>query len=159
MPRSVERHEEIFPLFSMRTVDALKRVVENANLNRHSEIGSDHLLRGLIEDEDVKAVFEKLGADQVRVIGFTESWLRARNKHKGKLRLSEDTIDALRLGVEEFRNDGAIEITPLHFLRGLALLSNGNALEIFGTLGLKPVQIYRVARNFVPGSARQSLSF
>ena len=144
--------------FTQRARRVLSLAHQEAEQSRNNNIGTEHLLLGLMDEEGGVAgrVLRELGitSDRVREVirrvstgsvGFDPS----------RVELAGDTQQVLELAVEEARRLGHHYIGTEHILLGLVRV-DGAALEVLRRLGVTPDQIRRQTRRVLNESASAS---
>jgi ATP-dependent Clp protease ATP-binding subunit ClpC len=112
---------------------------------RHSQIGTEHLLLGLMRDQGGIAgqVLHELGLEIETVLTLTEEITGYGDYQEKTLSLSPGTQRVLELAVEEARKLGHHYIGVEHILLGLVEHDQGVAVEVLGQLGVTAEQIRR----------------
>ncbi len=144
--------------FTQRARRVLSLAHQEAEQSRNNNIGTEHLLLGLMDEEGGVAgrVLRELGmtSDRVREVirrvssgsvGFDPS----------RVELAGDTQQVLELAVDEARRLGHHYIGTEHILLGLVRV-DGAALEVLRRLGVTPDQIRRQTRRVLNESASSS---
>ncbi|MFN8404498.1 MAG: ATP-dependent Clp protease ATP-binding subunit [Anaerolineales bacterium] len=144
--------------FTQRARRVLSLAHQEAEQSRNNNIGTEHLLLGLMDEEGGVAgrVLRELGmtSDRVREVirrvssgsvGFDPS----------RVELAGDTQQVLELAVDEARRLGHHYIGTEHILLGLVRV-DGAALEVLRRLGVTPDQIRRQTRRVLNESASAS---
>ncbi|WKZ47230.1 MAG: ATP-dependent Clp protease ATP-binding subunit [Anaerolineales bacterium] len=144
--------------FTQRARRVLSLAHQEAEQSRNNNIGTEHLLLGLMDEEGGVAgrVLRELGmtSDRVREVirrvstssvGFDPS----------RVELASDTQQVLELAVEEARRLGHHYIGTEHILLGLVRV-DGAALEVLRRLGVTPDQIRRQTRRVLNEAASSS---
>ncbi|SRR5581483_3985515 len=142
MPSQMER-------FTERARRTLSFAQVAATEKEHSYIGPEHLLVGLMrEDDGIGArVLRDLGLDQQRVEELVTKMTRASDRGSdAHLELSSDTKKVLELAVDEARRLGHHYIGTEHLLLGLSRLSEGVAIDVLKRLTVSPEEIRRQTR-------------
>ena len=141
--------------FTQRARRVLSLAHQEAEAMRHSQIGTEHLLIGLVAEEAGLAgrALRALGLDPNRV---REMVLRlippGRGTTGGRLDLSPETKRVLKYAVEEAQRMGHQHIGTEHLLLGLLRDKNAAAMRVLERLGLSPEQIRRQLRRMVQES-------
>jgi ATP-dependent Clp protease ATP-binding subunit ClpC len=129
-----------FDLFTKRTKRVLMRAQEEAQRMRHSYIGTEHLLLGMIREEKSIAskVLRTLGAKPAQVERLVErlTSVRRRSPFSGKPTLTPRTRKVLETAVDEARRLGHHYIDTGHLLLGLIEQGEGLAVEVLRDLGI-----------------------
>jgi ATP-dependent Clp protease ATP-binding subunit ClpC len=144
--------------FTQRARRVLSLAHQEAEQSRNNNIGTEHLLLGLMDEEGGVAgrVLRELGmtSDRVREVirrvsassvGFDPS----------RVELAGDTQQVLELAVDEARRLGHHYIGTEHILLGLVRV-DGTALEVLRRLGVTPDQIRRQTRRVLNEAASSS---
>ncbi len=129
--------------FTQRAQRVLSLAHKEAERFKHAQIGTEHLLLGLLLDQGGIAgrVLRELGLDIESVLTITER-ITGFGEHSGDaLALSQGTQLVLELAVEEARNLGHHYIGVEHILLGLVSHGKGVANDVLMQLGLTPKQI------------------
>jgi ATP-dependent Clp protease ATP-binding subunit ClpC len=147
--------------FTQRARRVLSLAQEEAERLQHGQIGTEHLLLGLMREEGGVAgrVLRDLGLEQRRVEELvnrlTDSGHRAPS---GNLDLSTGTKKVLELAVDEARRMGHHYIGTEHLLLGLVRQQDGIAIEVLRRLGVSPEEVRRQTRRVLQESPLQSQS-
>ncbi len=132
--------EDKFDLFTKRTKKVLMRAQEEAKRMRHSYIGTEHLLLGMMKEEKSIAskVLRKLGAEPAQVQRLIErlTSTRRRSPFSGKPTLTPRTRKVLETAFDEARRLGNHYIDTGHLLLGLIGQGEGIAIEILRDAGI-----------------------
>ena len=157
--------------FTQRARRVLSLAHKEAERMKHAQIGTEHLLLGLLLDQGGIAgqVLRDLGVDIDSVLTITEN-ITGYGEYSGDaLALSRGTQRVLELAVEEARNLSHHYIGVEHILLGLIAYGKGVANDVLSQLGLTGDQIRRhtlrvmeesketsrLQREHRPGSYRQ----
>src|SRR5512144_1787684 len=140
--------------FTQRARRVLSLAHQEAERMRHSYIGTEHLLLGLIREEGGVAgrVLRELGLEADRVQEIVERLTGPGQYRGGKLDLSPGTQQVLEYAVEEARRMGHHYIGTEHLLLGLVRYGEGIALDVLRKLGVTPEQIRRQTRRVLQES-------
>lgn len=125
--------------FTKRARKVLSMAQEEAQRLNHSYIGTEHLLLGLIRDENGVAVrvFRELGLDPRRVREMVERTVgRGTRPNLSKITLTPHTKQVIELAFEEARRLGHHYISTEHLLLGLMRAGDGMAVNILRSLGV-----------------------
>src|ERR687885_1972907 len=142
-----------FDKFTKRARRVLTFAQEEAQRLNHNYIGTEHLLLGLIREEEGLAakVLRDLGLDQTRVRQVIEEIVGRGQAAPGtRLSLTPRTKRVIELAVDEARRMGAHYICPEHLLLGLIRESDGLAVNVLKSLGASPDQVRAQLRRGVP---------
>ncbi len=132
----------------------LKLAQHEAERMRHGQVGTEHLLLGLLREKEGVAsrVLRDLGLQSGDVQHLVErlSTVRPRSPMAGNdLDLTPRTKRVLELAGEEARRRGDAKIDTHHILLGLVRQGDGTALEVLNHLGVTGEQIRRVTERAV----------
>ena len=152
MPNKMER-------FTQRARRVLSLAQDEAERLQHHQIGTEHLLLGLMREEGGVAgrVLRDLGLDLRRVEELVTrlSTSEHRTSHS-QLDLSPGTKKVLELAVDEARRMGHHYIGTEHLLLGLVRQQEGIALDVLRRLGVSPEEVRRQTRKVLQESPVQS---
>ncbi len=151
MPNKMER-------FTQRARRVLSLAQEEAERFRHSTIGTEHLLMGLMREEGGVAgrVLRDLGLEQRRIEELVERLTRASARNGDtQIDLSPGTKRVLELAVDEARRLGHHYIGTEHLLLGLVRQTDGVAIEVLKRLGVSPEEVRRQTRRVLQESPLQ----
>ncbi len=132
--------------FTQRARRVLTLAQEEAERLSHNYIGTEHLLLGLVKEENGVAgrVLRELGAKPDRVAEMVERMTGAgRRAAAGKLDLTPRTKQVIEFAVDEARKLGHSYIGTEHLLLGLIRQGDGVAIDVLRQLGLTPDRIRR----------------
>jgi ATP-dependent Clp protease ATP-binding subunit ClpC len=131
--------------FTQRARRVLSLAHKEAERMKHAQIGTEHLLLGLLLDQGGIAgqVLRDLGLDIDSVLAMTESITGFGEYSGDALALSRGTQRVLELAVEEARNLSHHYIGVEHILLGLVSYGKGVANDVLEQLGLSAEQIRR----------------
>lgn len=152
MPNKMER-------FTQRARRVLSLAQEEAERLQHHQIGTEHLLLGLMREEGGVAgrVLRDLGLDLRRVEELVTRLSTSENKTpSSQLDLSPGTKKVLELAVDEARRMGHHYIGTEHLLLGLVRQQEGIALDVLRRLGVSPEEVRRQTRKVLQESPVQS---
>src|SRR5512144_1412578 len=141
--------------FTQRARRVLSLAHQEAERMRHSYIGTEHLLLGLIREEGGVAgrVLRELGLEADRVQEIIERLTGPGQYRGGKLDLAPGTQQVLEYAVEEARRMGHHYIGTEHLLLGLVRSQDGLAMEVLRKLGVTSEQIRRQTRRILQESS------
>ncbi len=152
MPNKMER-------FTQRARRVLSWAQEEAEKMQHAQIGTAHLLLGLMREEGGVAgrVLTDLGLKAKTV----EQIIQRLTEHQRQpgvksMDLSPETKKVLELAVEEARRMGHHYIGTEHLLLGLVRHPDGVANEVFKELTISPEEIRSQTRRVLQQSPLQS---
>ena len=145
--------------FTQRARRVLSLAQEEAERMKHSYIGTEHLLLGLMKEEGGVAgrVLRELGLEVRRVQEMVER-LTGANKTTGltKIDLSPGTKRVLELAVDEARRMSHHYIGTEHLLLGLVRQNEGVAIDVLKKLGISAEQIRKQTRRVLQENPVQS---
>jgi ATP-dependent Clp protease ATP-binding subunit ClpC len=130
--------------FTKRARRVLSYAQEEATRLNHNYIGTEHLLLGLLREEEGLAakVLRDLGVDQNRVRRMIEDLVgRGQAPANARLTLTPRTRRVIELAVDEARRLGHHYIGTEHLLLGLVREEDGIAISVLRTLNLTPEKI------------------
>lgn len=141
--------------FTQRARRVLSLAHQEAERMRHSYIGTEHLLLGLIREEGGVAgrVLRELGLETNRVQEIVERLTGPGQYRGGKLDLSPGTQQVLGYAVEEAARMGHHYIGTEHLLLGLVRHGEGVAMDVLRKLGVTSEQIRRQTRRVLQESS------
>ena len=152
MPNKMER-------FTQRARRVLSLAQEEAERLQHYQIGTEHLLLGLMREEGGVAgrVLRDLGLDLRRVEELVTRLSTADERRpSSQLDLSPGTKKVLELAVDEARRMGHHYIGTEHLLLGLVRQQEGIALDVLRRLGVSPEEVRRQTSKVLQESPVQS---
>jgi len=152
VPNKMER-------FTQRARRVLSLAQEEAERLQHHQIGTEHLLLGLMREEGGVAgrVLRDLGLDLRRVEELVTRLSASEHKTgHAPLDLSPGTKKVLELAVDEARRMGHHYIGTEHLLLGLVRQQEGIALDVLRRLGVSPEEVRRQTRKVLQESPVQS---
>ncbi|MBL7162083.1 MAG: ATP-dependent Clp protease ATP-binding subunit [Anaerolineales bacterium] len=131
--------------FTQRARRVLSLAHEEAERMRHSHIGTEHLLLGLmLEDGGIAGrVLKELGLEFDRVRNIIERMVGLGEYNTRRPTLSPGTQQVLELAVEQARQLGHHYIGVEHLLLGIIELDEGIGLDALTQLGVTPEQVRR----------------
>lgn len=130
--------------FTKRARRVLSYAQEEATRLNHNYIGTEHLLLGLLREEEGLAakVLRELGVDHNRVRRMIEDIVgRGQAPANARLTLTPRTRRVIELAVDEARRLGHHYIGTEHLLLGLVREDEGVAISVLRTLNLTPEKI------------------
>ncbi len=127
---------------------ALKLAQQEAERMHHAQIGTEHLLLGLLREKEGLAsrVLRELGLQSGDVQHWVERLSTQRRRSPlfdADLNLTPRTKRVLELAGFEARDRGDSRIDTEHILLGLVRQGDGTALEVLGRLGVTGDQVVR----------------
>ena len=144
--------------FTQRARRVLSLAHQEAERSRNNNIGTEHLLLGLMDEEGGVAgrVLRELGmtSDRVREV-IRRVTTSSSSFDPNRVELAADTQQVLEHAVEEARRLGHHYIGTEHILLGLIRVDS-TAMEVLRRLGVTPEQIRRQTRRVLNESASSS---
>jgi len=143
--------DKIMRSFTKAARRALGLAQQEAERMRHARIGTEHLLLGLLREEQGVAsrVLRELGLQS----GDVQHWVRRLSTVESatpltnpELELTPRTKRVLELAVDEARRQGDSRIDTHHLLLALVRQGDGTAMEILSHLGITGEQVRRYTR-------------
>ena len=130
--------------FTPKARHVLSLAQKQAERLRKPQISTEHLLIGLIELEGSVAsrVLRDLGLEADRVKDMVEKEIGF-GDHTGQITLSPGMQQVIPYAMDEAKKKGQKSVGTEHLLLGLIRLSNCEAMNILGKLGVTPEQIRR----------------
>ena len=140
--------------FTQRARRVLSLAHTEAERAHQSNIGTEHLLLGLADEDGGVAgrVLRELGLETARVREMVERVSPAGHSTGNKIDLAPDTQQVLEFAVEEARRLGHHYIGTEHILLALVRVE-GMAMDVLRRLGVTPDQIRRQTRRVLNESA------
>ncbi len=149
-----------FDKFTKRARRVLTFAQEEAQRLNHNYIGTEHILLGLIREEEGLAakVLRDLGLDQTRVRQVIEEIVGRGQAAPGtRLSLTPRTKRVIELAVDEARRMGHHYIGTEHLLLGLIREGDGIAVNVLKSLGVSPDKVRsNLAKEVMNASPSQS---
>ncbi len=145
----------IMDRLTQRARRVLSLAHKEAERMKHSYIGTEHLLLGLIREDGGVAgrVLRELGLETSRVQQMIER-ITGTGQHMGnKIDLAPGTQQVLEHAVDEAKRMGHHYIGTEHLLLGLIRHQEGVALDVLKRLGVSPEQIRRQTRRVLQESS------
>ena len=145
----------IMDRLTQRARRVLSLAHQEAERMRHSYIGTEHLLLGLIREEGGVAgrVLRELGLDPMRVQERVEQITGIGQYRGGKIDLSPGTQQVLEYAVDEAKSMGHHYIGTEHLLLGLIRNDEGVGLKVLQQEGVTPEQIRRQTKRVLQESS------
>jgi len=151
-----------FDRFTKRARRVLTLAQEEAQRLNHNYIGTEHLLLGLVREENGVAVrvLRDLGVDPKKIRERVERTVgRGQRTMYGKLSLTPRTKRVIELAVDEARRLGHHYIGTEHLLLGLVRAGEGVAVDVLKSLGVGLDKVRsQTARVMMESSSQQSTS-
>ncbi len=151
-----------FDRFTKRARRVLTLAQEEAQRLNHNYIGTEHLLLGLVREENGVAVrvLQELNVDLKQVRERVERTVgRGQRAMYGKLSLTPRTKRVIELAVDEARRLGHHYIGTEHLLLGLVREGEGVAVDVLKGLGVSLDKVRaQTARVMMESSSRTSSS-
>ncbi|MEJ2756930.1 MAG: ATP-dependent Clp protease ATP-binding subunit [Anaerolineales bacterium] len=141
---------------TQRAKKVLSLAHQEAERLRHSYIGTEHLLLGLILEEGGVAsrVLRELGLESKRLSELVERLSEPGRHTGGKIDLAPGTQQVLQYAFEEAKNLGKNYVSTEHLLLGLIRLDDSLAMQVLRKTGVNAEQIRRQTRRILQeGSA------
>jgi ATP-dependent Clp protease ATP-binding subunit ClpC len=132
--------------FTQRARRVLQLAQEEAEKLSHNYIGTEHLLMGIVREENGIAgrVLRELGAKPERVAELVERMTPAgKRQTTGKLDLTPRTKQVIEFAVDEARKLGHSYISTEHLLLGLIRQGDGVAIDVMKQIALTPERVRR----------------
>ena len=134
--------------FTQRARRVLQLAQEEAERLSHNYIGTEHLMLGLVREENGIAgkVLRELGAKPDRVAELVERMTGAGKRQGGasaKLDLTPRTKQVIEYAVDEARKLGHSYISTEHLLLGLIRQGDGVAIDVMRQIGLTADRVRR----------------
>jgi len=145
--------------FTQRARRVLSIAHQEAERARNNNIGTEHLLIGLMEEEGGVAgkVLRELGMTTERVREVVKRVATSSSDFEPeRIELAPDTQQVIEHAVDEARRLGHHYIGTEHILLGLVRVTEGTALEVLRRLGVTAEQIRRQTRRVLNESASPS---
>ncbi len=141
--------------FTQRARQVLSLAHKEAETMRQSQIGTEHLLMALAQEDGGVAgrVLRELGLETDRVREMLERVSGYGEDTSGKIDLSAGVQQVLEFAIEEARRLNHQYIGTEHLLLGLIRSTEGSAKEMFRKLGVTPEQIRRQTRRVMEESS------
>ncbi len=132
--------------FTRAARQALKLAQQEAERMNHAQVGTEHLLLGLLSEESGTAsqVLHKLGlqdGDVKHLVERLSTMPKRPSLFSKELDLTSRTQTVLKLAKEEARNRGDSRIDTHHILLGLMKHGNSTAVDVLSKLGVTDDQI------------------
>lgn len=151
-----------FDRFTKRARRVLTLAQEEAQRLNHNYIGTEHLLLGLVREENGVAVrvLRDLGVDPRQIRERVERTVgRGQRAMYGKLSLTPRTKRVIELAVDEARRLGHHYIGTEHLLLGLVRAGEGVAVDVLKGLGIGLDKVRsQTARVMMESSSQTSTS-
>jgi ATP-dependent Clp protease ATP-binding subunit ClpC len=140
--------------FTQRARRVLSLAHQEAERLHQREIGTEHLLLGLIQEEGGVAgrVLRELGLEEERVKEMIERIIPPGRLFPERIQLSMGTEKVIQNAIEEARKLGHQYIGTEHLLLGLVRESEGTAADVLRRLGVSPEQVRRQTRRVLQDS-------
>jgi ATP-dependent Clp protease ATP-binding subunit ClpC len=150
-----------FDRFTKRARRVLSLAQEEAQRLNHNYIGTEHLLLGLVREENGVAVrvLRELGVDPRQIRERVERTVgRGQRALYGKLSLTPRTKRVIELAVDEARRLGHHYIGTEHLLLGLVREGEGVAVDVLKGLGVSLDKVRSQTARVMMESASQTAS-
>ncbi|WP_228845336.1 ATP-dependent Clp protease ATP-binding subunit [Phototrophicus methaneseepsis] len=145
--------------FTQRARRVLSLAQEEAERLQHGQIGTEHLLLGLMREDGGVAgrVLRDLGLESRKVEDLVTRVTDSTDRPAtDALELSAETKKVLELAVDEARRMGHHYIGTEHLLLGLVRQQEGTAIDVLRRLGISPEEVRRQTRRVLQESPLQS---
>ncbi len=141
--------------FTQRARQVLSLAHQEAELMRQNQIGTEHLLMALVQEDGGVAgrVLRELGLETERVREMLERVSGYGDNVENKIDLSPGLQQVLEFAIEEARRMSHHYIGTEHLLLALIRSEDGLAKEMFRKLGVTPEQIRRQTRRVMEESS------
>jgi ATP-dependent Clp protease ATP-binding subunit ClpC len=150
-----------FDRFTKRARRVLSLAQEEAQRLNHNYIGTEHLLLGLVREENGVAVrvLRELGVDPRQIRERVERTVgRGQRALYGKLSLTPRTKRVIELAVDEARRLGHHYIGTEHLLLGLVREGEGVAVDVLQGLGVSLDKVRSQTARVMMESASQPMN-
>ncbi len=146
--------DKMMKFFTNSSRRALMLAQQEAKRMQHTQIGTEHLLLGLLREDDGMAsrVLRELGLQSGDVQHWVERLSTARRRRMlldADLDLTPRTKRVLELAGDEARRRGNPKIDTQHILLGLVRQGDGTAVEVLTQLGVTGSQIRRTTNRIM----------
>jgi ATP-dependent Clp protease ATP-binding subunit ClpC len=140
--------------FTQRARRVLSLAHQEAERMHQREIGTEHLLLALLQEEGGVAgrVLRDLGLEEERVKEMIERIIPPGRAVSDRVQLSPGTEKVIRNAVEEARKLGHQYIGTEHLLLGLVQETEGPAADVLRRLGISSEQVRRQTRRVLQDS-------
>jgi ATP-dependent Clp protease ATP-binding subunit ClpC len=137
--------------FTQRARRVLSLAHQEAERLHHREIGTEHLLLGLIQEEGGVAgrVLRELGLEEERVREIVERIVPPGRVASERITLSPGTEKVIENAIDEARKLGHQYIGTEHLLLGLVRESEGGGSDVLRRLGVSSEQVRRQTRRIL----------
>jgi len=140
--------DKLMNFFTDEARRALKLAQQEAERMHHAQIGTEHLLLGLLREKQGIAshVLHELGLQSGDVQHWVERLSTMRRRPpliSAQLDLTPRTKRVIELARDEVRRRGDVKIDTHHLLLGLVRQGDGTALEVLDHLGVTGDQVRR----------------
>ena len=140
--------DKLLKFFTSGSRRALRLAQQEAERLNHAQIGTEHLLLGLLREEEGVAsqVLRELGLQSGDVQRWVERLSTARRRSlllNPEPDLTPRTKRVLELAMDEAKRRGNSQIDTHHILLGLVRQGDGTAVEVLNHLGVTGRQIRR----------------
>jgi len=132
---------------------------QEAERLQQSEIGSEHLLLAMLQEDAGVAgrVLRELGVELDRAREMVLRISGMGTNKEGRIELGPDARNVLDLAIDESKKANSKYVSTEHLLLALADYEGGKAREVIAKLGITPAQIQRQTKR-VLNENRESLS-
>ncbi len=143
---------ELYGKFTQTAKNALTYSQEEARIMGHSLIGSEHILLGLIREEEGIAaeVLDNFGVDEEKVRNKIISMVGGGNASNTKLLgFTQRTAKIIEIGYSEAQKQGKNIIGTEHLLLGIIREGNGIGAKALVELGINSDELIREIIDFI----------
>jgi ATP-dependent Clp protease ATP-binding subunit ClpC len=146
--------DKLLKFFTSGSRRALKLAQQEAERLNHAQIGTEHLLLGLLREEEgiASQVLRELGLQSGDVQRWVERLSTARRRSlllNPEPDLTPRTKRVLELAMDEAKRRGNSQIDTHHILLGLVRQGDGTAVEVLTHLGVTGRQIRRSTNRLI----------
>ncbi|OGD83532.1 hypothetical protein A2165_04420 [Candidatus Curtissbacteria bacterium RBG_13_40_7] len=145
---SIGISEDLSKVLSPESNRVFRNALREAISLRNSHLGTEHILLGLVEDENVGKF---LKGEERSIDSFRKSIRFTYGQGDtlvdiSALHLTPRAENVINFALEEFKGEGAQALTPMHLLIGLLREREGKAIGILLNFGIMPEQLLEKLR-------------